>query len=180
MDTSAVRWFDRSPIPPARTTRRVIDILRPRPGGSYYGVCLNQELLSADTHWDPGLSGKIRCRQMWGEECPRCPDPERRWYGYMPILFFASGKVACLEVSWAAALECPALSQQRTPLRGMRLEVGRYGKGKQGRCWAKVEAYHRPIVLPPAEEMHELLDMVFGPTEAGIRSGRRGRNGGGA
>jgi hypothetical protein len=178
MSTSAVRWWDRSPIPPPRQATPYIEVKRPRPGGSYYGICLNQELVTADTHWDDRLSGKLRCREMWAEDCQRCPDKHRKWYGYMPILFFATGKVACLEVSWGAATSCAQLNDKRIPLRGMRLEVGRYNSGKFGRCWAKVEAYHRPIVLPPAEPTQELLDMIFGPTELGIPAKRRGWNGG--
>lgn len=173
MDTSIVRPCHTSSIPPSRTKRRVIKILRPRPNGSYYGVCVNQELSAVDTHWVPELSGKVRCRRIWGEDCPHCPDPDKRWYGYMPVLWFASGKVACLEVSWAAAEECEALSKKVMPLRGMRLEVGRYGQNKQGRCWAKVEPYHRTVQLPPSEPMADLLHMVFGPTEQGIVSGQR-------
>lgn len=170
MSTSVVRPLLDSSIPPRRTKRRVIEIIRPRPNGSYYGVCLNQELACVNTHWKDELSGKVRCQQTETQDCPDCPDPDRRWYGYMPVLWFASGKVACLEVSWAAARECPALSEKVMPLRGMRLEVGRYGKGKQGRCWAKVEPYHRNIVLPPPEPMIELLHMVFETTELGIPS----------
>lgn len=180
MSTSDVRWWDRSPLPPPRKSTPWIKVLRPRAGGSYYGVCINQELITVDTHWMPDLDGKIRCRQMWHEECFRCPDPERKWYGYMPILFFATGKVACLEVSWGAATSCPQLSEKRIPLRGMRLEVGRYNSGKFGRCWAKVEPYARPIVLPPVEPTNELLDMIFGPTELGIPSTALARNRGGA
>jgi hypothetical protein len=180
MSTSVVRWWDRSPLPPPRQTAPWIQVLRPKPNASYYGVCVNQDLITVDTHWLPELQGKMRCRELWGEECFRCPDRHRKWYGYMPILFFATGKVACMEVSWGAATSCPQLSGQRIPLRGMRLEVGRHGRGKQGRCWAKVEAFHREIVLPPAEDAVALLDKVFGPIEAGIPSGRRGRNGGGA
>jgi hypothetical protein len=173
MEQVRSQWFDRSPIPPPHPKKRVVKILRPKPAQTLWGICLNQELLSVDTHWDPRVEGKVRCGQMYGGECMHCPDPERRWYGYMPVLFLATGRVACLEITWAAAAACPQLSTKRVPLRGWRMEIGRYGTGKFGRCYCKAERYHKPLVLPPAEPIEELLDMVFGPSEDGLISRSR-------
>jgi hypothetical protein len=108
-------------------------------------------------------------------DCKDCPESERRWYGYLPVLFLSSGRVACFEITHQAAADCPALSDKRVPLRGKHIIIGRHGNGPFGRCYAKVESYHRSIAIPPAEDMHGLLSMVFGPSEQGVISRRRGR-----
>jgi len=180
MSTSDVRWFERHRIPPTATGSQTMKVLRPRPGASVFGVAVNQELLGVFTHWIPELGGKVRCRQMWEEECPWCPDPERKWYGYIPAFHFGSGRVAVLEVSYGAAQGCPQFSTRCIPLRGMRVEVGRHDSGPFGRCWAKVEEYVRPIVLPPAADAVQFADMVFRPTESGIPSKKIRKKGGGA
>lgn len=169
-----------SPIPPPKTNRRVVKVLRPRPACELRAIALNQELTAVYTHWDTRTDGKVRCLHQGDEsECEGCPDTERRWYGYLPVLFLASGRVACFEITHQAAADCPALSEKRTPLRGKHIILGRHGNGPFGRCYCKVEPYHRNIALPPAEDMPGLLAMVFGATEQGLVSRRRGRKEGG-
>jgi hypothetical protein len=165
-----------SPIPPVKTRQRVVKVLRPRPGAELRAVCLNQELTAAWTHWHPAVDGKVRCNSQLNEEdCTDCPETDRRWYAYIPVLYLSSGRVACFELTHQAAADCPQLSTKRVPLRGQQIVVGRHGKGPFGRCYAKVEPFHRNIALPPAEDMEALLRMIFGPCELGVPSRRRGR-----
>lgn len=169
-----------SPIPPPMK-RPFLKVLRPKPNQEVGGICINQELIAVYTHWQPGVEGKVRCIYT-GESCEGepCPDTERRWYGYMPVLW-GNGRVSLLEVSHAAALNCEQLTLHRRPTRGMYLKIGRHAGGKSARCFAVLEKYHREVKgLPPALDPAQVLDMIFAHCESGIPCGAKRKKGGNA
>lgn len=159
-----------SPIPPP-LKRPYLKVVRPKPNHELGGICINQDLIAVYTHWTPGLEGKVRCLHAGDSStCDGCPETERRWYGYMPVLW-GNGRVMLLEVTQAAAVGCPSLYDKRTPLRGMYLKIGRHNGGNSARCYAQVEKYHRECKgLPPAYDGVEVLNMIFAHCESGLPS----------
>lgn len=148
-----------SAIPPSTDRKHWIEVWRPQPGEALEGLCLNQELAATFTHWVPALSGKIQCPDATDVACGT---DDCRWYGYMPVLCQRKGRVIALEVTKQAASDCPRLSNQKIPLRGKVLKIGRHSdKGKFGRCWATVTDYSYAAPIPPSIDPEELLRRVF-------------------
>lgn len=154
-----------SPIPPPRRPRTWIEVRRASPTESPWGVCLLQEVIPVWCHWHSPASGKVRCI---GKGCPWCEQMKDapRWYAYMLVLNRYTGKIDCLEITFAAATDCPQMNGKRIPLRGKKLTLGRHGASSHGRCWARIEEFTGAVALPPPLDPVELLDMIFQKAES--------------
>jgi len=76
-----------------------------------------------------------------GVQCLLCKSGNRkRWYGYLPVLGRADGKIWIAEVTAEAAQHCPTLKESGLSLRGLTLTLERRGQSKRSPVVISFEA----------------------------------------
>lgn len=147
-------------IPRVPAAKKMIPIVRPKPGTPFTFIVLSETMLSLNKHYMPRRT--IPCTGI-RETCEGCQGKlPFRWYGYLACCGAMDRLLCIAEVTGGAADSCPTLTNKKVNLRGSRLTLRRRGQAANSPILAELLPGRDAANIPACFDLKEQLLLIWG------------------
>jgi hypothetical protein len=147
-----------SPRPDRDPLTLHLDLLRARPGKTFSGIVLSNDIEGAYTHYWRGRT--VKCD---GQPCEAClASRQPRWYGYVAIWLPTSNAKALLELTPTCVPQIDEYFKLHGTLRGSLISLTRQNNKINSRVIAKIqEANYTTTAIPQDPPVRQLLERMW-------------------